>query len=169
MRKFKVWEMEVPEVTQQGNDWQERNGSPVCLTPGSTPSPWHCIVWWDGEMQLQDSMKCTWKRLASPCTVISRIKAMPNNFLYSQWGSKSDRLTLFSKNLMYNSRKEARERIQEDKRINIVKFSYTVLSIPFFTHTHLHFSAHLVYLWTKFPIFSPISLVQTITRLLLDR
>ena len=80
-------------------------------------------------------MKCTWKRLASPCTVISRIKATPNNFLYTHWGSKNDRLTLFSKNLMYNSRKEARERIQEDKRINIVKFSSTVLSIPFF-HSH---------------------------------
>lgn len=70
----------------------------------------------------------------------------------------------FSKNLLYNYRKEARERIQEDKRINTVTFSRAVLSMLFSTDTHLHFSARLVYLWTKFPIFSPISLVPIITR-----
>ena len=113
--------------------------------------------------ELQDSMKCTWKRLASPCTAMSRVKAAPNNFLCSHRGSENGRLTLFSKNLLYNYRKEARERIQEDKRINTVKFSRTVLSILFSTDTHLHSSVHLVHLWTKFAIFSPISLVQIIT------
>lgn len=57
MRKLKVWAVEVPEVTQKGNDPLERNGSLVCRLQGPPGCPDTVLSDGGGEMQVQDSMK----------------------------------------------------------------------------------------------------------------